>query len=748
MQALPRKIQAQSLKKQAIIGAAASTVHSVVYTSTDIFTFGKNGGQLGYFQPDHETCQPTPRKVSTLSSPILQVVANENVTAILTKAHEIILLCDFTQKKLFLPVRRFPSNIQVHRSEPTFAVKLISSGTDYLGALTNTGDIFLWTVRTVKKTTTVSTPKRIWSGQNHLVAVDASIGQHGETILCTESGHVFIGRSEANGYKFNNVPSIQRCIQVCANSSGAFAAIRSEYQLPPITHIPASTLVHDLVSSLPHIEASSWLKKRLDNYMEDEKASLDRLLEKYTKVNSNRVETHDADDYAAEKQKLEQHYKILKTKSIEDAWNRCHPTDDATLDIILIVDKKHIYCHSTILRCRSDVFKRLIKCKDRESDIKIRLDKRDDGKIEIYIDQCHLASVLLLLDFMYTDEYQHPMSLGFQMPVLAYLETCTLKQVQKDLLALAKLFHIPKLVLTAQENYYRKTSSLQMDLRRLLEKRNGTDLTIETKEETMTCHQVILRQRSDYFRHMLKAGSVWVQDRFPLQVNLDHMSKEVMDTIIQYIYTDEDGNSLFDTITKDKEESMMYYLLSVLCEADALLLTRLKVITESALVRFITLRSAAIIYEHADAYLAESLKESCLQFISVNLPAFLGSSMLDFISVQLLRDLENYVRRCQIRETPTVSRGAFSFQDDSYLEVEDPEFSTSLYAQGRLDGITSFLETLVTTRPIKNPVVVAPVVAVVKAEARMKKHVSVDAPVELTTQPRRRSSGWSPQETT
>lgn len=625
MQVLPRKIQAQSLKKQAIIGAAASAVHSVVYTSTDIFTFGFNGGQLGYFQPDHETCQPTPRKVSTLSSPILQVVANENVTAVLTKAHEIILLCDFTQKKLFLPVRRFPSNIQVHRSEPTFAVKIFSSGTDYLGALTNTGDIFLWTVRTVKKSTIVSTPKRVWSVQNHLVAVDASIGQHGEVILCTESGHVFIGRPEANGYKFNHVPSIQRCIQVCANSSGAFAAIRSEYQLPPITHIPPSTLVHDLVSSLPHIEASSWLKKRLDQYIKEEKVGLERLLEKYTKVNSNCVETNDAGDYAVEKQRLEQHYKQQKINSIEGAWSRCYPTDDATLDIILVVNERHIYCHSTILRCRSDVFKRLVKCKDRGSDINIRLDKRDDGKIEIYIDQCQLASVLLLLDFMYTDEYQHPMSLNFQKPELAYLEECSPKQIQRDLLALAKLFHIPNLVSTAQENYYRKTSSLQVDLRQLLEKRNGTDLKIETKEETMTCHSVIVRQRSDYFRHMLKAGSVWVQDRFPLQVKLDHISKEVMNTIIQYIYTDEDGDSLFDSIAKDKEESMMYYLLSVLCEADALLLIRLKVITESALVRFITLRSAAIIYEHADTYLAESLKESCLQFISVNLPAFLGS---------------------------------------------------------------------------------------------------------------------------
>lgn len=79
MQLVPRKIQAQSLKKQSILGAAASTVHSVVYTSTEIFTFGYNHGQLGYFQPDNESCQVTPRKVSTMSADIIQVVANVSV---------------------------------------------------------------------------------------------------------------------------------------------------------------------------------------------------------------------------------------------------------------------------------------------------------------------------------------------------------------------------------------------------------------------------------------------------------------------------------------------------------------------------------------------------------------------------------------------------------------------------------------------------------------------------------------------
>ncbi|KAL0087570.1 regulator of chromosome condensation 1/beta-lactamase-inhibitor protein II [Phycomyces blakesleeanus] len=47
MQLVPRKIQAANLKRLPIIGVAASSVHSVVYTSSDIYTFGYNQGQLG-----------------------------------------------------------------------------------------------------------------------------------------------------------------------------------------------------------------------------------------------------------------------------------------------------------------------------------------------------------------------------------------------------------------------------------------------------------------------------------------------------------------------------------------------------------------------------------------------------------------------------------------------------------------------------------------------------------------------------
>ncbi|CAO3630504.1 unnamed protein product [Mucor hiemalis] len=817
MQLVPRKIQAQSLKKQPILGAAASRIHSVVYTSNDLFTFGYNQGQLGYHQPDNEPCQHIPRKVS-MSTKILQVVAIDNATAILNSSHEIILLCNYNQQKLFLPTQRFPNNVQVHRSEVNFAVQLVGSGTEHLAAVTNTGDVFMWTCRsphvrqseqiqqpagrksshagnTGVRKTIISTPKRIWTVRKaHLAAIDASIGQHGEIMICTLSGHVFIGRPESNGYKFNQISSIQRCIKVCANSSGAFAAIRSEYQLRPLSNIPASTLVQDMVNSLPHSHASKWLEIEMKEIDASEATDMAQLTSKYLKyANSTHIDEKDALDFNKEKITVKERYDTVRSECVHRAWSYSNSlaAEDSTLDIVLVAGDRELYCHSSVLRCRSEVFKRLIKCKDRllNEDIKIRVSKRDtDKRIELNIEHCQVTSVLLLLDFIYSDQYQHPMSMRFEPPVLSYLQDLTpstLKSIQKDLLSLAKIFYIPNLIATAQENYFRRIPSIQEDLKTLLHKRSGTDVAIKTKEEgiTIKCHEIILRQRCDFFGKLFDTKSIWVSNRrrnsldaddSHTSVSIDHIPKEVMDIIIRYIYADEDGSSLFDEIEKEREESMMQFLLSLLCEADYLLLSRLKSITENALIRFIKLKSAAIIFEYADIYLADSLKEKCLQFISVNLPAFLGTNLLQNTPVRLIRDLENYVRTCQIQETPTVYRGNYDVcADESFLEVEDPEFSTSIFASTRGDGsVSRYLETLVTmysekpshkdlnyevvdvvnsktTNAFSSDIRIPPPPVPKADSGRVRKGVKValddleNELISLELQPRRSSSGWA-----
>jgi hypothetical protein len=149
--------------------------------------------------------------------------------------------------------------------------------------------------------------------------------------------------------------------------------------------------------------------------------------------------------------------------------------------------------------------------------------------------------------------------------------------------------------------------------------------------------------------------------------------------------------------------------------------------------------------------------------------------MLDSTSVQLIRDLENYIRLSQIQETPTIPRGNFTFTvDDLYLEVEDPEFSTSIFASTRGDGsVSKYAETLVTLQSEKpsekgfkdqvpemtdrkatSPTIIENRTLSLSSTktdvGKMKKGIRVSLENleselnSLSSQPRRTSTGWAP----
>lgn len=79
------------LKKEFILGIAASSIHSVAHTGTSLFCWGKNAGQLALMDADSRSCefQQTPRKVaaSLFSSPIVMVSAIDKATTILLQNH-------------------------------------------------------------------------------------------------------------------------------------------------------------------------------------------------------------------------------------------------------------------------------------------------------------------------------------------------------------------------------------------------------------------------------------------------------------------------------------------------------------------------------------------------------------------------------------------------------------------------------------------------------------------------------------
>ena len=89
---------------------------------------------------------------------------------------------------------------------------------------------------------------------------DVDIGGDGTLIVCTQSGHVYVRSRKSKGnaaiggnksFRFQRVPHIQRVVGVCTNSTGAFGALRIDYEPPPV-HVVGTTLGTDMAAIAPY----------------------------------------------------------------------------------------------------------------------------------------------------------------------------------------------------------------------------------------------------------------------------------------------------------------------------------------------------------------------------------------------------------------------------------------------------------------------------------------------------------------
>ncbi|CAO3624734.1 unnamed protein product [Cunninghamella blakesleeana] len=721
----PRKIQSQNLKRQPFIGVAASKVHSIVYTSHELFSFGYNQGQLGYHHLGNEVRQVLPRKV-TFAFKILQVVANDYATVILNQNHDVMVLANYETNKVIFPLNRFPNNIAVHSFATNRIIKIISSGDIYLGAISSMGDVYIWTCKPITPITDadkqqqqqqrlknnsgviVSSPKKVWvASRSDMAATDASIGQDGEIIICTISGNVFVGGTIKNyskdgKFKFYRINNLQRCIQVCANPNGSFAAIRSEYLL----NLPKSlesTFKADLLSSLPHIATLHSLEKENIEMEMKKNYSLELIKNKYITINklddliqrnnsnngnsnsnsSGNSTNNDSDEENVSNnekmimdiQKIEQNYSQRLNNSIISSWHQLEqPNDDPTLDICFLVQGKPIYCHLCILQNRcgtkfNQIFNDDLKNNKKgkgsvylEDHLKftVQLTQQSTSSqrshYNIILDGCHLLSFFILLEYIYNDTIDYFTTR--EIPIICKLPSIQhpdRQDVRYDLISLSKFLDLPFLYDSVSSTYTPapQPSLLENFLHMIITNNSqttGTDVKIILKDGSIFCHEVILRQRCPFFTCMFDPKVNWVgnrrshQNQQHIPVNLDHHSLEIMKLLLIYIYSSKDDEHIvFDSITGDSVDQLMSILIQLLGAADEFLLPGLKTLCERTLIPMITLRTAGALLEYSHYYYSSSLKSACLKLIQVNMTSFVTSGLLTHIDNSLIQELESFI---------------------------------------------------------------------------------------------------------
>lgn len=309
IQISPRRI-AGPLKKEVVLGAACSKLHSVVFTADALYTWGTNTGQLGY-DKSATAVQVQPRKVTALAAGagIQQVAASDFGTACLMHGGEVFVWHNDTHFRINFPLARFSSSISVFRPrqvQPKTLISKLSSSGNTFAALSDMGDLFTFNLEHPSEYGNTATPPRaapstsstpkssavqlapkpqlLWSVRRKFTAVrDVAIGADGSVILCTESGHCFHRprRSDAAGakpgggknFKFHQIPYLQRVVKVATSESGALAAIKADPSLPDL-RVKGRSVEEALCDLLPHLKVQT-----LSQAIDQEKGITSKVVE-------------------------------------------------------------------------------------------------------------------------------------------------------------------------------------------------------------------------------------------------------------------------------------------------------------------------------------------------------------------------------------------------------------------------------------------------------------------------------------
>ena len=618
VQLVPRQIFGQ-LKRETVIGAAASRIHTVVHTSTSLYTFGRNAGQLGLVDSDARSLvvQTTPRKVaaSLFKSAIHTVSAIDKATICLLETHEVWVLANYGYTKVVFPSEGFTNYFL---KATTFSTRYgrrqdeickITSGGDTICAVSSSGDVFTVHVSqnnadpgaTSTSTTNpgkipraLSPPQRIWSMEKgNMAVVDVGVGQDGSIIICTDSGSVWrrvkrakikdANASSSTGYKFRDykfsrVPGLTRIVAVRSNAFGAYAAVRKDCDvLETQIGVDNMSLWSDLHPLLP-----------LQGLSAKEDADTKDPAPRFW------VPAPPAHDTATIRRA------ILQNPDIEDKLSLLlsdvESSSSATYDLRVGTSLSQVLLpvHEFIVAGRSELLRRALTEFRQTYFFTIpevmTIEYDSDGKTLIQFQGVDFLTVLNLVLYVYTDTVVDVWHHTRHAPSLAY----RYRQIRSELMKVASSLELPKLE-HAVRLMVEPPKSLHMDFGLAIkhfEYFGSGEIEIELDGQTLKLHQALICQRCPFFEGLFngRAAGAWLHSRREdpqesIKVDLKHVDPSIFQIILQHIYADTD-EAVFDNVTTDKFDSFIDVIMEVMSVANELMLDRLAQCCQKLLGRF------------------------------------------------------------------------------------------------------------------------------------------------------------------
>ncbi|KAJ5899568.1 hypothetical protein N7495_004312 [Penicillium taxi] len=696
MQTAPRQIF-NPFKKERILGAAASSIHSVVFSTSGLYTFGKNEGQLGLVDSDARSLevQTTPRRVgaSLLNCPIQMVSAIDRATAVLLQNHEVWVFSQYGYSKLSFPLEASSSFIRNSFMATRYdiavnhIVKLVCGG-NTICALSSSGDIYTAeanisevqigstsTTNPVKIRNSLGNPVRAWSAKkSHMAASDVDVGQDGSIIICTTAGSAWRKEkrtqrkdgTSSKEYKFARIPGLSRVVAVRSNAFGAYAVAQRDCDVTKEQiYIDKSTLLDDLLPLSPFMTPAP---DDVDLILDDDINSI--VLSSAVVIKRGLLLSSDI-----EKQ-------ILSFHSPGQVWLTASSSD------------ARIPVHEFLLTGRSPVLRKALQ-EFRVSyfasipDI-LDIEYGKDGNIQIKIHDVDLLTVMNVVFFLYTDGI-----LDFWHKARSTKDNATrYRQVRTEVMRIALHLGLPTLERAARL-MVEPDRSLKSDMAIAIHHHsffNDADVVVQLKGgNSVKVHSKYVCQRCPFFDALFHghSGGMWLKmrQRNPsdtVSIDLKHIDRSTFEFVLRYLYADTEEH-LFDEVRCKTVDDLIDLLLDVMYVANELMIDRLSQICQKMLGRFVKTRNISYLLNSIGPIFIKDFKEAALEYICLDLEAVLGNGYLEDLDEDILRELDKVCHENQLACYP-VSRGRNS---EAYALEKYPEIASSVEAdkQRRIDAI-------------------------------------------------------------
>jgi alpha-tubulin suppressor-like RCC1 family protein len=687
MSAHPRQVFG-ALKKEMIIGIAASAVHSVAHTATSLYCWGRNLGQLALMDADSRSLefQSTPRKVaaSLFSSNIVAVSAIDKATTCLLEDSSVCVFTSYGYNFVKFPVpdvfanQQFTPRSVATRFDPSRnAIRSVSSGGETIAVVSARGDLFTVslnhkaefapsatsTTNPTKIKGALTVPQCLWNARKDGVR-SVSVGEHGSVIICTESGAVWrrIKRAKAKDagpgsagakrgdFKFQRVPGVNDIVTVRSSTFGAFAAIRKDCDvMKQQIAVDRQALAADLAPllSLRGFEAAAPSGQGSETSKLWEAESL-RLRIGELPYQLLRSSDLDAD--------LLEHLKY-KADHASDADILVRTTSSP--DVMIPV-------HGWLLAARSPTLREVFAEYRSEGEYvmpeTLELEERD-GKTMVTFHSLDLLSLVNVVLYCYDDAVVPAWNFTRQAQPLAF----RYRQIRTELMKLATKLQMAKLE-AAVRLQTGVEKSLAEDMRLAIEDASffeDADVIIDLDDDEVAVHSQLLRQRCAFFEGLFhgRSGGMWLAGRQDLleedeqlRVDLQHVDASAFRYVMRFLYADV-GTELFDDVVAADVDEFSDLVVQVMSIANELMLDRLSQICQSIIGKFATSRNIGLLLNEISPCSVTEFKDAGLEYVCLQMETMLENHFLDELDEGLLEELDEVVRQNQLSRYPFARSG-------------------------------------------------------------------------------------------